>query len=49
MAFLALAAIGLMGLSLIWLLMPETRDTVPAVVPAGRRHLSRAVCSQPAE
>lgn len=49
MAFLALAAIGLMGMLLIWLLMPETRDSVPAVVPAGRRRLSRAVCSQPAE
>ncbi|MBV8456363.1 MAG: MFS transporter [Acetobacteraceae bacterium] len=49
LAFMALAAIGLVGTLLIWLLMPETRDTMPEMVPAGRRSRSRAVCSQPAE
>jgi MFS family permease len=49
MAFIALAGIGLLGTLLIGLLMPETRDSVPEVVPAGRRRRSGAVCSQAAE
>jgi MFS family permease len=48
-AFLALAAIGLMGTLLIWLLMPETRDAVPGVVPAGRGCRTRLMSDQPAE
>ena len=49
MAFLALAALGLLGTLLIWLLMPETRDAVATRVPTGGRGLAGVMSSQPAE